>query len=137
MNPFQGSDGNWLSLNAKTATTASGSASHAKKAAEASLCANEGGKFWEYHDKLFANQKALGEKDLQKYAKQVELDTKAFDACLESGKYAEQVTTDMAAGSALGVTGTPGFFVNGRFLGGALPVEAFAAIIDEEVRLQQ
>lgn len=106
---------------------------NARKAAEASACAHDQGKFWEFHDKLFANQRALGVEELKRYAGEVSLDAAAFDACLTSGKHSAVVQADFEAGQAVGVTGTPGFFVNGRFLGGALPIDAFSEIIDEEL----
>lgn len=102
-------------------------------AAAAAQCANEQGKFWEYHDTLFANQRALGDDALKQYAVDLELDTEAFNACVESGKYRAEIQTDMRQGQSIGVTGTPAFFINGRFLNGAQPVEAFKAIIDEEL----
>ncbi|MCB9666348.1 MAG: DsbA family protein [Alphaproteobacteria bacterium] len=106
---------------------------NAKKAAEAALCAHESGKFWEFHDKLFANQDALGEGQLVSYAKDLGLDAGAFETCLSSGKHGATVSLDQAAGQRVGVEGTPGFFVNGRFVGGAQPFEAFAKLIDEEL----
>lgn len=106
---------------------------NARKAAEAAICAQEQGKFWEFHDKLFANQRALGLEDLGRYADEVTLDKAKFQDCLSSGRHAPQVQADFEAGQKAGVTGTPGFFVNGRFLGGALPVDAFSKVIDEEL----
>jgi protein-disulfide isomerase len=106
---------------------------HAQKAAEAAACANDQGKFWPYHDKLFANQKALEPASLEQYASELGLDTAAFKTCLESGKNAPLVAADLEAGKSAGVQGTPGFFVNGRFLGGALPIDQFSAIIDDEL----
>jgi protein-disulfide isomerase len=105
----------------------------APKAAEASLCAADQGKFWEYHDKLFQNQRALQVPQLKEYATQVGLDAGKFNTCLDSGGKAATVQKDMKDGEQLGVTGTPGFFVNGRFLNGALPAEEFKKIIDEEL----
>jgi protein-disulfide isomerase len=102
-------------------------------AAEAANCANEQGKFWEYHDKLFANQKALADGDLKMYASDLGLDEAAFSTCYDSGKYRADVKKDQAEGAAVGVSGTPAFFVNGRFLSGAQPFEAFKKIIDEEL----
>lgn len=106
---------------------------HAQKAAEASLCAHDQQKFWEYHDVLFANQRALEVEDLKKYAADLKLDTAAFDKCLESGEKAAQVKADMAAGAEAGVTGTPAFFVNGILLSGAVPAEEFETLIDQEL----
>jgi len=107
--------------------------SRAKPAAEAAQCANEQGKFWEYHDKIFANQQALADDDLKKYATEVGLDVDKFNACYSSGKFRADIDKDMAEGAKVGVTGTPAFFVNGRFLSGAQPFEAFKAIIDDEL----
>ena len=107
--------------------------SHARKAAEASLCADQQGKFWPYHDALFANQKELAVEDLKKVAKTLKLDQEKFDTCLDSGATAKQVTTDMADGQKAGVTGTPAFFVNGVMLSGAQPVEEFARVIEGEL----
>ena len=109
----------------------------APQAAAASMCANDQGKFWEYHDVLFANQRALQDADLTSYATELGLDADKFTACVTEGKYTAMVDADTAAGSAAGVTGTPGFFINGRFLGGAQPIEAFSEIIDAELARQQ
>jgi protein-disulfide isomerase len=103
------------------------------KAAEAGHCAQEQGKFWEFHDKLFGNQQALQPEFLKQYAKDLGMDADKFDACLDSSKYAERVRDSVAAGSRLGVNSTPTSFVNGRVLEGAQPYEAFAAVIDEEL----
>jgi protein-disulfide isomerase len=102
-------------------------------AAEASDCANEQKKFWEYHDKLFANQQGLTDEDFTKYATEIGLDVDKFNECYTSGRYKADVAKDMADGQKAGVTGTPAFFVNGRFLSGAQPFEGFKAIIDEEL----
>ncbi|SEM70368.1 Protein-disulfide isomerase [Stigmatella aurantiaca] len=105
---------------------------NAKLAAEASMAANEQGKFWEYHDKLFANQKALDRASLEKYAQELKLDVSKFKAALDSGKFRAKVEADATAGSAVGANGTPTFFINGRQLVGAQPFEAFKTAIDEE-----
>jgi protein-disulfide isomerase len=106
----------------------------AQKAAEASLCAHEQGKFWEMHDALFANQQALGVDQLKSQATQLGLSADAFNSCLDSGKYADQVAQDLKEGSAAGVSGTPAMFVNGRFISGAVPFEQIAPVIDDELR---
>jgi len=106
---------------------------NAQSAAEAANCANEQGKFWEYHDKLFANQHALGGDQLKQYAKDLGMDSAKFDACFDSSKYDADVQQDMSEGSDLGVSGTPAFFINGRFVSGAQPFEVFKNIIDEEL----
>ena len=106
---------------------------NAPKAAEASLCANEQGKFWEYHDQLFANQRMLDPLSLVRYATDLGLDVAAFQRCLESGEKAKAVEADVAKGKTVGMSGTPGFYVNGIHISGALPVEAFSEIIDAEL----
>ena len=106
----------------------------AQLAHEAAQCALEQGKFWEYHDKLFANQRALGEAELKTYATELSLDADGFSQCLDSGKFRDQVNDDHQVGIQAGVTGTPAFFVNGRFLNGAQPFETFKEIIDDELR---
>ncbi|WPB81438.1 thioredoxin domain-containing protein [Archangium violaceum] len=106
---------------------------NAKPAAAAALAANEQGKFWEYHDKLFANQRALDRASLEKYAQELGLNMNQFKAALDSGKYDAQVTTDMNEATRVGVNGTPTFFINGRSVVGAQPFEAFKRVIDEEL----
>ena len=107
---------------------------NAQKAAEAAQCARMQGKFWPYHDKLFANQQALAVDQLKQHAKDIGLDTAAFNACLDGGKTKDEVLADMKDAAALGVTGTPAFFVNGRFVSGAQPFESFVSLIDEELK---
>jgi len=106
----------------------------AKPAAEAAQCANEQGKFWEFHDKVFANQSAISDDDLKKYATEVGLNVEAFSTCFSSGKFRADVEKDAAEGSKVGVTGTPAFFVNGRFLSGAQPFDAFKNMIEDELK---
>lgn len=105
----------------------------AQKAAEASLCAADQGKFWEYHDNLFANQQKLDIADLKAAAGTLGLDQAKFDGCLDSGAQAAQVAADLREGAAAGVSGTPAMFVNGRFLNGVVPFEQLKALIDEEL----
>lgn len=104
-------------------------------ASEAAMCVNEQSKdkFWKFHDLAFANQDKLDGESLAKHAKAVGADEKKFKECFESHKYAEAVKKDMAYGEKLGVRSTPTFFVNGQLLSGALPIEAFSEIIDEEL----
>ena len=109
----------------------------AQIASEAAQCAHEQGKFWEFHDEIFKNQRALSAENLKSYAANLSLDTEKFNACVDSGKFTKDVNEDHQAGLAVGVTGTPAFFVNGRFLNGAQPFEAFKAIIDEELEMIQ
>ncbi len=105
----------------------------AQKAAEASECAGDQDMYWEMHDKLYKNNNALAVSDLKGYAAELGLDTDAFNTCLDSGKYEDEVKSDMADGEAAGVTGTPGFFINGKKLVGAQPFSAFKQIIDTEL----
>lgn len=105
----------------------------ARKAHEAGRCAYEQGKFWQYHDLLYANAPKAELQDLTSYAKQVGLDAPAFEQCLSSGKYRPVVQKDVEEGNRVGVTGTPAFFINGRLLSGAQPLESFTSIIDDEI----
>jgi protein-disulfide isomerase len=106
---------------------------NAQKAAEASHCAEEQGKFWEMYDKLFSNQQALKVEDLKKYAGQLGLDQKKFDECLDSGKMAAAVKKNADDGAEAGVEGTPAFFINGHLISGAQPFEEFKRVIDKEL----
>jgi len=107
---------------------------NAKIAAEASLAAHEQNKFWEMHDKMFANAQALDRASLERYASEIGLDVGKFKTALDSGKYTKRVEEDSAAGMAVGANGTPTFFINGREFVGAQPFEAFKNIIDEEIK---
>jgi protein-disulfide isomerase len=106
---------------------------NAHVAAQAGLCAGEQGRFWEYHDLLFANSRQLQLEALRSYADELGLEAAAFDECLTSGRYESAVDDDMASGKAHGVTGTPAFFINGRRLSGARPFVEFQQIIDDEL----
>ena len=105
----------------------------ARQAAEAARCAGEQGKFWEYHDVLYANSTKLSLEDLKGYADELGLNSPSFLSCYNGGKFKAAVQNDFEVGSRLGITGTPTFFINGRQISGALPVESFAAVIDEEL----
>jgi len=109
---------------------------NAQKAAEASRCAAEQGKYWEYHDRMFSNQSTLAPDNLKKFAADLQMDTAQFDSCLDSGKYVQAVAKDVAEGNRVGVTGTPAFFVNGRFLSGAQPFNAFQDAIEDALASQ-
>jgi protein-disulfide isomerase len=106
---------------------------NAQKAAEASLCAKDQGKFWEMHDLMFEDQRGLSVEALTKKAVSLELDGSTFERCLTSNKYAEQVKQDVMDGTVVGVTGTPAIFINGRPLVGNVPYDQLAEIIDEEL----
>ena len=99
------------------------------------MCVNEQSseKFWKFHDVVFKNQTALSNADLEKYAKEAGADIKKFKECFDSKKYADMVQKDLEYGDKLGVRSTPTFFINGQLVSGALPVEAFSEIIDEEL----
>ena len=105
----------------------------ARKAAEAARCAQDQGKFWDYHDALFANAPKLSPEQLKTYAQQVGLDLPSFERCLASGTHAATVQKSVDEGIRLGVTGTPAFFINGEFVSGAQPVESFARVIEREL----
>lgn len=106
------------------------------QAAQAAECAGEQGKFWEYHDRLFANQGGLAFTDakLKEYARELALDVRPFSQCLRSGKYKEKIEGETAVAVFLGGRGTPTFFVNGHLMVGAQPFEGFGAIIKEELK---
>ncbi|MBU1037039.1 DsbA family protein [Patescibacteria group bacterium] len=103
---------------------------HAQKAAQAANCANEQGKFWPLHDKLFINQESLDDEFIKRYAKEVGIDQVKFNACFSSGKYIEEMKQDYEDGVTLGVIGTPTFFINGYKIAGAIPRETFFQIIE-------
>ena len=105
---------------------------NAQKAAEASECADEQGKFWEYHDTLFEKQ-TLDIASLKQHAVDLGLDADQFNECLDSGKMATEVQKDLADGTLYGVKGTPAFFINGILISGAQPYSTFKQIIDKEL----
>ncbi len=106
----------------------------AEKAAEASLCANDQGKFWNLHDLMFKNQETLQVDKLKEYAKGIAgVDAAKFDKCLDSGEKKATVEGDQKAGSEAGVNGTPAFFVNGILISGAQEFDKFKDVIDREL----
>ena len=106
----------------------------ALKAAEASLCANDQGKFWELHDAMFADQARLAVNDLKQTARRLGLDGKEFDSCLDSGRHATQVQTDLKEGQRVGLTGTPTIFINGVIVdGGAVGFSVLEGLIKREL----
>jgi protein-disulfide isomerase len=107
---------------------------NAPLAHEASLAALAQGKFWEMHDKIFSNQNSLDRKTYIAYAKELGLDVARFEKDLDSGKYKAVVAADTADGQKVGVRGTPTFFINGKRLVGALPLETFKQIMDQELK---
>ncbi len=107
---------------------------NALPAAEAAEAAREQGKFWEMHDKLFANNTALDRASLEKYAKEIGLNLGKFNTAMDSHKFRERIKHDSDDAEKFGARGTPNFFINGRNLRGAQPVDSFKAVIDEEIK---
>ena len=105
----------------------------AQKAAEASECADDQGKFWEYHDIIFENQESLSLASLKQWAATLELDTTTFNNCLDSGKQAGEVANDLSDASAAGGRGTPYFIVGNQPLSGAQPFAAFQQAIESQL----
>lgn len=107
----------------------------ARPAAEASLCVFEQGndKYWKYSDILFHNQDKLDSANLEKFAGQVGADAKKFKECFDSKKFASRVQQDTQYGEKIGVRSTPTFFVNGQLVSGAVPIETFSEVIDDEL----
>lgn len=107
--------------------------SRAKASAEAAMAAHEQGKFWAMQAKLFENQSALDDGDLETYAREIGLDMTRFKEAMSSHRFAAAVEADMKQGSSLGVEGTPVTFVNGHLIAGAQPPAAFKARVDDEL----
>ena len=107
---------------------------NAMPAAQASMAAHLQGKFWEMHDKLFANQQALDRASLEKYAGEIGLNVDKFKADMDSQKVKDLIAKDQADAQKAGANGTPTFLVNGRQLVGAQPVDQFKSLIDEELK---
>jgi protein-disulfide isomerase len=112
---------------------------HSEQAALAAACAQEQGKFWEYHDQLFRNQGGLAftEAKLKQYSDDIGLNAGVFGTCLGTGKYREKVERETAAAVNLGGRGTPFFIVEQRLLFGAQPYSVFQRIIDEELKSRE
>jgi protein-disulfide isomerase len=104
----------------------------AEKAAEAARCAGEQGKFWEYHNLLFANRK-LEVADLKQQAKSIRLEEDKFDQCLDSGREAAEIEKDRQEGMNLGLSGTPSFFLNGHFFSGAVDYATLQQMVDQQL----
>ena len=109
----------------------------ARKAHEAARCAHDQGKFWAYHDALFANAPQASPEQLKTYAQDVGLDVPAFEQCFNNGTYQAVVQRDVEEGTRVGVSGTPAFFINGRLVSGAQPLESFVRVIEEELARAQ
>ncbi len=98
------------------------------------MAAYEQGKFWEFHDKVFAGQPKIQRDSLDQYAQDVGLDMNRFNKAIQSANGKKVIDADAAEAKALGATGTPAFFINGRFLSGAKPFTDFARVINAELQ---
>ena len=106
---------------------------HAEDAAEASRCGGDQGKYWEYHDWLFANPDKQTRDALFAGAHTMGLNDKQFASCFDSGRFKAKIDQDIQLGSHIGVSSTPGFFINGKFISGAQPAAVFEKAIDKEL----
>jgi protein-disulfide isomerase len=106
---------------------------NAQPAAEAAMAAGAQGKFWEMHDKLFANQQQLDRATYEKYAQELGLNMEKFKADLDANKYKDAIDAEQKEGTAVEVNGTPAVFINGRKISGAYPFETFKKIADQEL----
>jgi protein-disulfide isomerase len=105
----------------------------ARNAHEAARCANAQGKFWAYHDALYSKQRKAAAEDFKAIARDVDLEMETFELCLNARTYRSAVQKDIDEGTRVGVVGTPTFFINGRMISGAQPLETFTRIVDEEL----
>ena len=105
----------------------------ARGVAEAARCAAEQGRFWEFHDRVYANPPDGSDTTMQRYALESGADVARFESCRTTRRFQAEVEKDAREGTALGIDGTPGFYINGRFLSGAQPIESFTRIIDDEL----
>jgi protein-disulfide isomerase len=106
---------------------------NAAKAAEAARCAGAQGKFWDYHDLLFTSTKKPEVAQLKENARTLGLETQRFDQCLDSNEQAAAVRKDLAEAQRLGLDGTPSFFINGRFLSGAVKYNTLREIVEQQL----
>jgi protein-disulfide isomerase len=106
----------------------------AQKAAEAAICAEKQGKFWEMHDTLFSEQNALDVPALKEKANRLGLDTTKFDECLDKGEAIEALNVDLRDAQRLGLESTPSSFINGRLVNGAVGYDELTAIVNDEIK---
>jgi len=106
---------------------------NSRPAAEAAMCAKDQGKFWEMHDWLFSHHSELSEENILKQAGEMGLDVNALKKCIAEGIHSDEINQDVEEAGSFGITGTPGFVINGRLITGAQPVENFESIINEEL----
>ncbi len=105
--------------------------------ANAAECANEQGQFWAYHNYLYEKQPTdtpFTVEKLKRYARDLGLDTKAFDACMDSGKYMNEIMREMDEGRSLGVRGTPSIFVNGQYIERGMFWDVLKAAVDRALK---
>ncbi len=105
----------------------------ARNAHEAARCANAQGKFWTYHDTLYSKSNRGTAEDFKAIAREVDLDVEAFELCLNARTYRSAVQKDIDEGTRVGVIGTPTFFINGRVISDAQPLDSFTRVVDEEL----
>lgn len=103
------------------------------QAAIAANCAENQGKFWQFHNTLFAHYDARDRAAFVSFASEMGMDTAVFETCLDDQAMADEITLDLVDGYSLGITGTPAFYINGRFVSGAQPFETFSLLIDREL----
>lgn len=103
------------------------------EAALAAECAHDQDRFWEFHDLIFANQQGLGRDTYVSWAGDLEMDVETFTSCYDGQTHRDEITADLEVAQSLGLTGTPTFFINGRAVSGAQPLEVFKQIIDAEL----
>lgn len=108
----------------------------ALEASEASMAAQAQGKFWEYHDKLFENQRNLSNEDLQRYAQELGLNMDEFRAALDDGRFIDQIEQDIEDGRALGVAGTPTLFINNTAYRGTYSATELQSVIDSHLQAE-
>ena len=106
----------------------------ARKASEAAWCAGDQGKYFDFNRKIFDNQEKISVENLKGYAKDLGLNTKKFDKCLDDGAHAKDIDAVVAKGAVVGVTGTPAYFINGIMISGAQPYESFKDLIESELK---
>lgn len=105
----------------------------AMQAHAAAEAAHRQGKFWEMHDRIFANQRDLSEATLERHAREIGLDMERFARDLDDARLKQRIESDLQQASKLGVTGTPSFFINGKYLSGAQPFPNFKRMIDAAI----
>jgi protein-disulfide isomerase len=106
---------------------------HARKASEAAQCAGLQNKYWEFHDEMMKNRQ-LEVSQLKTDAQKLGLDVTAFNKCLDSGQESAQIQANLDEAQKLGLTGTPSFFLNGRFFSGVMKYEQLHQLVEEELK---